>query len=85
MPKEISGVVLYDFDEIAEKFGRCTRTVRRYVEAGQLQVSYLGKSPLVTQEDLRAFVYGLRKRVGPDHTRKSQSHRDNVESTASPC
>lgn len=47
---------LYTLDEVAEILGTVTETIRRYVRAGKLKASKLGKSWRVSESSLKEFL-----------------------------
>jgi len=49
-------VNFYDINEVADKLEVSTRTVRRYISNGELEVYKIGNKIKVRPEDLESFV-----------------------------
>ena len=52
---------MYSVEEIASQLNISQKTVRRWVDAGQLHIHRLGRQIRITQEDLSAFL-AIRRR-----------------------
>lgn len=46
----------FSVDEIADELKVSTKTVRRWIERGELHVHHLGRQLRVSEEDLIAFI-----------------------------
>lgn len=58
MPTEIMGVKLYNLKEVAEKLGVSYLTAKTYHSKGRIQGQRIGRSIMVTEEELQRFVSG---------------------------
>ena len=58
MPVEIMGVTLYNLREVAEKLGVSYLTAKNYHSNGRIQGQRIGRSILVSEEELQRFVSG---------------------------
>lgn len=50
------GKDFYNLQEIAELLNMNLQTIRKYVRAGELKASKIGKQYIVTKENLKAFI-----------------------------
>jgi excisionase family DNA binding protein len=58
----IEGNTFYTCEEVAQKLAVTATTVRRYIQHGELQARKVGRSYLVSDRQLRAYVgerYGI--------------------------
>lgn len=46
----------YNLQEIAELLNMNLQTIRKYVRAGELKASKIGKQYIITKENLKAFI-----------------------------
>lgn len=51
---------LYSVTEISEALGVSTKTVRRWIDAGELAVHHLGRAVRISGEDLDDFLSARR-------------------------
>jgi len=58
MPVEIMGVTLYNLREVAEKLGVSYLTAKTYRKNGKITGQRIGRSFLVSEDELRRFVEG---------------------------
>ena len=58
MPVEIMGVRLYNLREVAEKLGVSYLTAKTYHAKGRFKGQRIGRSILVTEDELQRFVNG---------------------------
>jgi len=49
-------IKFFTIPEVAERLGVCTRTVRRWISAGDLVVHRVGHVVRIAEGDLRAFL-----------------------------
>lgn len=56
MSIEIEGIMFYTTQEIAKKLGITIQTVRDYIKKGKLKGQRVGKSFLVSDQSLKAFL-----------------------------
>ncbi len=63
MPVEIMGVTLYNLREVAEKLNVSYLTAKTYHKAGRIKGQRIGRSILVTEEELQRFVSGGKQEV----------------------
>jgi excisionase family DNA binding protein len=54
--RRIRGLSFYTIAEVAEIVGVCTRTVRRWIDAGHLSAHRFGSAVRIAEDDLRAFL-----------------------------
>ena len=52
---------LYAVDDVAEQLGVSTKTVRRWIAAGELPVHRLGRQLRISEADLVAFIARSRR------------------------
>ena len=53
--------LLYAVDDVAEQLGVSTKTVRRWIAAGDLPVHRLGRQLRISEPDLVAFIARSRR------------------------
>ncbi len=58
MPTEIMGVKLYNLREVAEVLGVSYLTAKTYHKNGRITGQRIGRSIMVTEEELQRFVTG---------------------------
>ena len=58
MPTEIMGVKLYNLREVAQELGVSYLTAKTYHKNGRITGQRIGRSIMVTEEELRRFVSG---------------------------
>ena len=58
MPTEIMGVKLYNLREVAEKLGVSYLTAKNYHSRGRIKGQRIGRSIMVTEDEIRRFVEG---------------------------
>ena len=58
MPKEIAGVKLYDLKEAADEMGVSYATIRNYRKDGKIKGTRIGRSVMISEDELRRFVNG---------------------------
>jgi excisionase family DNA binding protein len=58
MPVEIMGVTLYNLREVAEKLGVSYLTAKTYHSKGRFKGQRIGRSILVSEDELHRFVVG---------------------------
>ena len=56
MPKRISGIELYDLNELSKKLGVHLVTLERYCRQGKIKAQKIGRSWQVSGENLKAFI-----------------------------
>lgn len=56
MPKKISGIELYDLQELSKKLGVHFVTLERYCRQGKIRAQKIGRSWQVSGENLKAFI-----------------------------
>jgi excisionase family DNA binding protein len=56
MPVEIMGVTLYNLKEVAEKLNVSYLTAKTYHKNGRIKGQRIGRSILVTEDELQRFV-----------------------------
>jgi excisionase family DNA binding protein len=47
--------------QVAEQLGLSTKTIRRWIDRGELHVHRLGRQIRISEEDLAAFLRGHRR------------------------
>jgi excisionase family DNA binding protein len=52
---------LFSVEEIAERFGVSTKTVRRWIASGELRAHRLGRQIRIAEEDAIAFMATRRR------------------------
>lgn len=60
--QNIQGINFFTCEEVAEKLSMKVSTIRRYIRCGEMQARKVGRSYLVSDEQLRAYVgnkYGI--------------------------
>jgi len=58
MPVEIMGVTLYNLKEVAEKLNVSYLTAKTYHKKGRIKGQRIGRSILITEDELQRFVNG---------------------------
>lgn len=56
MSKKISGIELYDLQELSKKLGIHLVTLQRYCRKGKIRAQKIGRSWQVSGENLKAFI-----------------------------
>jgi excisionase family DNA binding protein len=56
MPRKISGIELYDLQELSKKLGIHLVTLQRYCRKGKLRGQKIGRGWQVSDENLKAFI-----------------------------
>ncbi len=56
MPKKISGIELYDLQELSKKLSVHIVTLERYCRKGKLKAQKIGRGWQVSGENLKAFI-----------------------------
>ncbi len=56
MPKKISGIELYDLQELSKKLDIHLVTLQRYCRKGKVKAQKIGRSWQVSGENLKAFI-----------------------------
>lgn len=56
MSLEIEGIIFYTTQEVAKKLGITMQTVRDYIKKDKLKGQRVGKSFLVSDHNLKAFL-----------------------------
>ncbi len=63
MPVEIMGVTLYNLREVGEKLGVSYLTAKTYHKNGRINGQRIGRSIMVTEDELERFVRGDKREV----------------------
>ncbi len=69
MVKRIGSITLYDVEDIAKALEMNPRIIRGWFTKGKLKGKKVGKSWVITEEDLRAFFSG-KEEVKKSKTKK---------------
>lgn len=56
MATVIEGIKLFTVSEVAEAMGVTHQTVRKYIKTGKLKAQRVGKSLLITDKSIKAFL-----------------------------
>lgn len=59
--KEVLGINLYNYEEVAALLGIHQTSVTRYVKEGRLQSTMIGKVKYIAEEEIKNFVLGKGK------------------------
>lgn len=60
--KEVLGINLYNYEEVAALLGIHQTSVTRYVKEGRLQSTMIGKVKYIAEEEIKNFVLGKGKK-----------------------
>jgi excisionase family DNA binding protein len=71
MPKVIMGVKVYNLKEAAEQLDVSYATIKNYHAAGRIQGQRIGRSIMVSEDELRRFVEGRNGARGQGATHES--------------
>lgn len=58
MPRNVGTLMVYELPEVAEMLRLHLDTLRRYIREGRLRAAKVGKTYLVTEENLQDFLKG---------------------------
>jgi excisionase family DNA binding protein len=61
--------------QIARLFGVNIQTVRAYIRSGELQAARIGRTYIVSDEDLDSFVQARKESRNADESKKGRSRR----------
>ena len=73
MPVKIGSLVVHDLEEISEKFGVHSNTLRTYIKGGKLRGQKMGTKWYVSEESLREFFMKSPMPIRPPKDRMAKT------------
>ena len=56
--KEVLGIKLYTYDEVAEMLGVHPTSITRYTKEGRINATTIGKTKYIPEQEIKNFVLG---------------------------